>query len=189
MKSSLNKTPRFIEVRNFQVYEGMVLLSLINTRFNITLRIPNKRANVYEQILMVDSVWNKSMRIDVKSYIKQRCDERMKIEVKSGLSPKTALRRRHNNTIIETLVFLIDLVLEMGYFVETTECGGKKGTLKEEYIRTIFKNNSVVFNEKSLCFYGKRIGDYVTSREVVYGSIMIHENDKTIQNIIVLTKL
>ncbi|ELP84351.1 hypothetical protein EIN_278410 [Entamoeba invadens IP1] len=182
-KHTPNHPPRFIELRNIQAYELMILLSILNKTFNITLNVPSKKAVVFQQFLSVETLWNKKEYLNVNYIVKERCEKRMKKEVQEGVSQKTALRRKHANMIVEMLQLLIDFVRELGYFVETKTFGGKKGTLKEEKIIGIYIENKLICNEKEIKKKGKIIMKKysITSNEM--SSIVIHLNDNFLQSV------
>ncbi|ELP89679.1 hypothetical protein EIN_452790 [Entamoeba invadens IP1] len=173
---------RFIEVRNNQVYESMVLLFLINNHYNISLRFPNKRATVFEQFMTIEKMWNDNEDIDVGRHIRERCIQRVSLDIANGVSGKTAERRKNTNVFIETLQFLVDLVRELGFFVQTEECGGKRGTLKEEYITAIYWQNQIVFDRKLIEKLGKEIVQFIGENDGKKKLIVLPKNMLILEN-------
>ncbi|ELP87962.1 hypothetical protein EIN_418110 [Entamoeba invadens IP1] len=161
METVAERKARFIEVRNNQVYESMVLIALINKKYNISLSLPNKRAVVFEQFFRIDTVWNNCECVSVKNFVRERCEEREKYEVDCGVKQKTASRRKNSNIFVETIHLLVDLVREIGFFVETRECGGKKCGFKEEYITAIYWAGRQIFDKKQMWVSGKGVLDIV----------------------------
>ncbi|ELP93477.1 hypothetical protein EIN_059720 [Entamoeba invadens IP1] len=183
MTTLLLKPTHFVEVRNSLVYQQMVLLSIINTKYSLTLHLPNKKAVVYEQLVAINNLSNKSESVDVEEVIKQRCHYRLSSEKTNGVSEKTLHRRRQNYSIIERMNFLVDTVREMGYFVECEQNGGKRGILKGEVVKKIYCEGRLLFDEADIEEFGKKICEYVSSLSLTYGSLKIEEKDKNIQSI------
>ncbi|EDR29876.1 hypothetical protein EDI_348860 [Entamoeba dispar SAW760] len=181
-----SRNARFIEVRNLQVHQEMVLLSLLNQYFNITLRIPPKKASVYGQIAIVEMIWNKEMRIDFNNIIKQRCQERAQQDILIGVSEKTAERRKRSNSIRETLNVLTDMIRELGYFVETKESGGKRGTIKMEYITRIYLNHHLLYDEQTIRNLGYVLNNKLNHTHTIFGTIVVSQNNTKVNSILSL---
>ncbi|ELP83771.1 hypothetical protein EIN_470050 [Entamoeba invadens IP1] len=172
----VTRQPRFIEVRNNQVYEQMVLLWIINKRFSISLKCPNKKATVFEQFLTVEYIWDTFDEIEVKKVVYERCSLRYQQDLNCGISQKTAKRRKNNNYTIECLQLLVDIVRELGFFVETEQCGGKKVNFKEEYIKYIYYDGVLLFNSNSIQIFGKTIIDTLNCKYTNLRSIVLEKD-------------
>ncbi|ELP89033.1 hypothetical protein EIN_164330 [Entamoeba invadens IP1] len=173
----VQRKARFIEVRNNQVYEAAVLLYLINKHFNIEMIIPQKKAVVYEQFFLVERIWSGEDKVDVRKFVNKRCDERIEFEISEGVSFKTARRRRNTNVFTETINMFVDFLREMGYFVETKVCGGKRVQFKEEYITAIFYGNDLIFGFDEIKRIGKElVGLYQEKTE--NAKVMVFEKNE-----------
>ncbi|ELP86904.1 hypothetical protein EIN_445410 [Entamoeba invadens IP1] len=146
----------FRNIRNYQVYEQGVMLALLNSMFDITIKQPLKKANVFEQIVRIQSIVVENDVIDIEEFCDQRCKERFALDLKNGVPMKTAKRRIETNRVNEMLFVLADFLTEYSFEFTTKVVNGKKKTLKGETVKKIASGNFVI-NEREIRTKGKEI--------------------------------
>ncbi|KAL7712429.1 TATA-binding protein-associated phosphoprotein [Entamoeba marina] len=167
----------FKDVRNYQTEQECVYLALLSQYFDIIIQAPNKRCVVTSPFFRMLSVSSGNDVIGINDFINNRVTERLGIEIESGVSRKTALRRSETYKITETLHILMDLLLEFNHFFQTRLTTGKKGTTKTETTYKIFSNGKFVMGQDEISKRGKLINNFISSLDVNDGVVCIKKND------------
>ena len=155
------KEYNFKAVRNNQVYQQAIFIWLLNSHFDITIKTPLKKANVFEQILRVDKIKSESDEIFMNEVVERRIKTIFVHDIKNGVSEKTGIRRTENNRITEGLHLMIDILREMGYFFNSKIGNGKKGTVKTETVEAVFLSNKVIITRNDIQAKGKLINSKI----------------------------
>ncbi|KAL7719488.1 TATA-binding protein-associated phosphoprotein [Entamoeba marina] len=171
----------FKDVRNYQTEQECVYLAMLSNYFDLTIQAPSKRCVVTSPFFRMTSVSNGEDCIMLNDLINRRVTERLTVEVESGVSKKTALRRSETYKITETLHILMDLLLEFNHFFQTRLTTGKKGTTKTETTYRIFNNGKFMMGQDEISKRGKLINNFISSLEVSDGVVYIKKNDENMK--------
>ena len=149
---------KFLRLRNYQAEQQAVLIGLLNQQCDITLVKPFKKSVVSKQFQWIESIeFSNGDTVELDKLIENRCNMLRSNDLNEGVMKKTAKRRYENNKYVESLHYLRDMLLELGYFFNTVYSVGEHGRITTETIDEIFKDGKLLMDKKSIEDKGNRI--------------------------------
>lgn len=176
----------YADFKNYQVYQEVCLIGLLNTVAGITISL--KRRKLEREILTffhVDEIIIKDEQIiECEKTVNDKCETLKMYELRNGLSLQTAERRYHKNRIIETLHMLIDILELYGVTFQTYMTSGKNGAIRQETIRAIILPNGTMLSIQDIKEIGSRIYSELFKRVKPTSESTIPVRDISIQDIL-----
>ncbi|KAL7713959.1 TATA-binding protein-associated phosphoprotein [Entamoeba marina] len=158
----MSSNVRYINFRNFQAYEQATFIFLLNEYVDIEFGSMGRFCKSTKPLLNIDTIsFYNDDTFDCKSFINNRCNEKINLDIQNGLSKKIAQRKYLNNKFIENIHMLTDILFHFGYEFQTRKSSGKNKSNMAPRVINIFKNNQLLFNEKEIEYNGKMIYSFL----------------------------
>ncbi|ELP83480.1 hypothetical protein EIN_376550 [Entamoeba invadens IP1] len=151
------------EQRNLQTLQQCLCICLLSEFADITIKQPAKKSTVTQQYMRMKSIdFGDGELIVLKDYLKKRCIEHKNDDIARGVPVKTAVRRFQNNKKIELLHLLIDLlIVRGGYEFDSKYTEGKSGTNKQEFIKSVLRDDVVVISKDVIIDRALKINEVI----------------------------
>ena len=181
--------PKYIKQKkdnqDYEMYQQVVLIGLINKYAEITLERPNKQTKVsisIPKILIIS--FNEIDSINISSFTEKQCKELCEKEVHDGLSQTTAMRRLEKNKKVYLLNLLIDIAAELGMKIDSTMSRRSNKSLQVERIQSISMENEFHFTKNQIIEFGKQLNEYYLELLTNEKTITLPVKDSRIQQIL-----
>ncbi|KAL7713142.1 TATA-binding protein-associated phosphoprotein [Entamoeba marina] len=153
---------RYHSVRSYLACQQAILLTLLNSNYEIVISKPTKKALISSQVVKVIAISSGSERIDVVDIVEKHCKEIMEKDISNGISQSSAYRRFITNKSIENHHLLIDLLEGIGYFFNSSFSSGKHKSNRLQTINEIFYGKQLIITKDTIQTKGKSISNYMT---------------------------
>ncbi|EMD46363.1 TATA-binding protein-associated phosphoprotein, putative [Entamoeba histolytica HM-3:IMSS] len=184
MASSYSPRSQFEKTRNYMACQQAILIGLLNEEFKVTIQKPVKKASVTQQYLNIRLIQRKNDVIEIDHFVEERCAERKEHDINSGVSISAAKQRVGKNKITELNLLLIDILNMLGYTFTTTTSEGKNGAMKNESIKSVYRNGKYLCGKEGIVNIGKKINKYLCELIEKNNEITIDYNDISLREYI-----
>ncbi|GAB1223003.1 hypothetical protein ENUP19_0126G0068 [Entamoeba nuttalli] len=167
----------YIEQRNYQSKVRALCIALINRHADIEIKITSKRSKLTLPFLKINKIFFTSEDvIDLNKLIKKRTSDLAELDVEHKITQQSALYRKKKNSYKESINFVVDLLIELGYCITFFETSGRNKTLKVDTITSIQKDGET-FTSSQLEKIGQTLCINLVERIGSNQSLLLRKND------------
>ncbi|ELP89280.1 hypothetical protein EIN_487920 [Entamoeba invadens IP1] len=172
------------DYKNFETYQQMFLLGLLNTRCSFTLKKQRKQTTISETTPLLKTLNFGNETIDFIQLTDVLSRPQLEQEYRKGINKQTAFRRYEKNKRVITINTLYDICLELGFFFDSKLARKSKKTKRIDRILCVFFNGTFIFTQEELIQMGDKINIYIVEKMKNGTEITIDKNDTTIYQIL-----
>ncbi|ELP89405.1 hypothetical protein EIN_389900 [Entamoeba invadens IP1] len=145
------------ENKSFEAYQQAVLLSFLNQYCSITIEKRRRQPTVTTSIPNIKSLRFEAEEIDVARLAEERCSQTFDEKHFTGKNQQTATRRVQKNKRIFIHNFLLDVLVEKGFFFNSKMSKKSKRGFQLERLKHVFFNNQFIMGKKEIETVGEQV--------------------------------
>ncbi|KAL7718557.1 TATA-binding protein-associated phosphoprotein [Entamoeba marina] len=182
--NSLRLGEKYLDIRNFLVYQQAVFIALLNVNYEFVISKPIKRSLITSQLLKIIQISKGSASINVIDFIETRCNEKFNKDLSLGFNQSTTYRRYTTNKHAEKHHLLIDMLFESGFTFKSTYSSGKNKSTKLETVEEVYYQQKRLLTKEEIITKGKKIGEYLQDRIKAEKECYLIEKDPKLQQLL-----